>query len=199
MELLQFMEQHNVLEDPDLFTLLHPFQFPGIWFLLGNSCVTKTFLAFNVFLFIFSIFYGTFKQEKKQKQALQIPWTVSDVPRLTLLHPQVPFPYQLPELAGTQHTKETGFLQAKDVYNLPFLFVIAGAGGWLALGKPGKLRALSPAPCSGASPAVAERPLAGDWPGAAVLRQRHLRLFYVLLNRNQRNIFCTYFCNKLFH
>lgn len=27
-----------------------------------------------------------------------------------------------------------------------------------------------------------------------------MRLFYILLNRNQRNFFCTYFfCNKLFH
>lgn len=36
-------------------------------------------------------------------------------------------------------------------------------------------------------------------PNAAMILYRHLRLtffFYELLNRNQRNFFCTYFCNK---
>lgn len=56
-------------------------------------------------------------------------------------------PCQLPEPAGTQHTKETGFLQAKDVYTLPFLLVVAGEA-WQA-----------PSPVSGAGRRNGRRPL----------------------------------------
>lgn len=158
MELLQFMEQTQCLGRSRLIYIITSFSVPGNLVSLRQQLVPKPFLAFGVVLFILSVFCGTFKQEKKQKQALPMPLTVSDVPRFAVSHPQVPFPCQLPEPAGTQHTKETGFLQAKDVSNLPFLFVTAGAGGWLALGKPGKPRALWPAPCSGAALAAAERP-----------------------------------------
>lgn len=192
MELLQFMEQTQCFGRSRLICIITSFLVSGSLVSPRQRLLPKPFSAFSAFFLILSVFYGTFKQEKQQKQAPQMPLAVSDVPPFALSHPQVPFPCQLPGPAGTQHTKETGFLQAKDVYPLPFLSVVAGEGGWLALGKPGKLPAPCPARCW---PGAAARP------GAAVLQRETLEtFFYVLLNRNQRNVFCTYFfCNKLFH
>lgn len=87
MELLQFMEQTQCFVRSRFIYIITSFLVSGNLVSPRQQLCYRILFSFQcIFVHFISIFWY-FQAGKKQKRALQIPRTVSDVPRLALLHP----------------------------------------------------------------------------------------------------------------
>lgn len=134
MELLQFMEQTQCFGVLRLIYIITSFLVSGNLVSPRRRLLLTPFQRPVYFCSFYQYFMVTFKQEKKTETSPSDATDRFGRAAFSSIASLSSFPCRLPGAAGTQHTKETGFLQAKDVCTFPVSS--CSRRGWLASLQP---------------------------------------------------------------